>query len=103
MVVLPNQMKPFYKQLKIASLISDSPILTQMVLEATLKKKGLDSILTKVLLQLAAKVGNNLWSSSMHYKLDTKVMLIGVHQTGKLGNKSRVVTAFSATTSDSFQ
>ena len=39
----------------------------------------------------------------MHYTLDRKVMMIGVHQTGKLGNKSKVVTAFSATTSNNFQ
>ena len=103
MVVLPNQMKASYKHLKKASLLCDTPILTQMVLEATLKKKGLDSILTKILLQVTAKVGNTLWMSSNNIHISSKVMIVGVHQTGKVGNKGRVVTAFSATVSDSFQ
>lgn len=103
MVVLPNQMKPFYKQIKKASLLTDTPILTQMVLEATLKKKGLESILTKIILQIAAKAGNTLWVSSSNSQPNQKIMIVGVHQTGKVGNKGRVVTAFSSTLNDNFQ
>ena len=61
MVIIPNQMKPLYKQIKKLSLLEDSPILTQVVLEATFKKKGLDSIITKILLQITAKTGGSLW------------------------------------------
>lgn len=103
MVIIPNQMKPFYKQIKKMSLLESSPIITQIVLEATFKKKGLDSILTKILLQVTAKTGNSLWVPYTKHRLNRKVMIVGVHQTSKLGNKKKVVTGFSATLSENFQ
>jgi hypothetical protein len=40
-------------------------MLTQVVIEATLNKKGLQSIATKILLQIIAKRGNTLWVTSV--------------------------------------
>ena len=101
LLILPNPLKTSYRQIKKWSLNNNNPLLTQVVLEATLKKKGLDSILTKVLLQVSAKVGNTLWVAQASQKPQRKIMFIGVHQTAKSGNK--IVTGFSSTISDTFQ
>lgn len=52
-------MKNDYKKLKSSSIKDE--IVTQVVTEATLRKKNLQSIATKVLLQIIAKRGNILW------------------------------------------
>jgi hypothetical protein len=60
LVVLPNNLKHEYKKLKVFAL-GDREIVTQMMTENTLRKKNLQSIATKVLLQIIAKRGNTLW------------------------------------------
>ena len=50
-------------------------IVTQCVVDATLRKKNLQSIATKLLLQMIAKRGNVLWVPKMTGKLfDTMIM-----------------------------
>jgi len=59
LIVLPNNMKNDYKRIKYNSLMDG--MLTQVVTDGTLRKKNLQSIATKVLLQIIAKRGNTLW------------------------------------------
>lgn len=58
-VVIPMSLKNNYKNIKAHTIKNE--IVTQIVTEATLRKKGLQSIATKVLLQIIAKRGNILW------------------------------------------
>ena len=60
MVILPNNLKNNYKDIKFDT-IKKEKMLTQVVTEATLNKKNLQSVATKVLLQIIAKRGNTLW------------------------------------------
>jgi len=82
-VVLPGNMKTQYKQLKIAA-IKNIEIVSQVVTDITLRKKNLQSIATKVLLQLIAKRGNTLWVPRPTFEI-SKTMLIGFDQS-KMGN-----------------
>jgi hypothetical protein len=59
LIVLPNNMKNDYKRIKYNALLDG--MLTQVVTDGTLRKKNLQSIATKVLLQIIAKRGNTLW------------------------------------------
>ena len=45
--------------------------------EGTLRKKGLQSIATKVLLQMIAKRGNILWVPRISIDLEFSAMLVG--------------------------
>lgn len=59
LIVLPNNMKNDYKRIKYNALLDG--MLTQVITDGTLRKKNLQSIATKVLLQIIAKRGNTLW------------------------------------------
>lgn len=74
-VVLPNNLKNLYKNLKVFSMKLEIP--TQMCTEGTLRKKGIQSIATKILLQIIAKRGNVLWSPTPKSSIDLDVMLVG--------------------------
>ena len=84
-IVLPNHLKNSYKNIKMSSLQQE--IVTQCVTEATLRKKGLQSIATKILLQIIAKRGNILWVPQMSNELEMSVMLVGFEQ-AKVKNKT---------------
>lgn len=56
-------MKNYYKDIK-RYCLEDKSIVTQVVVETTLRKKNARSIHTKILLQTAAKAGNTLWAPS---------------------------------------
>jgi hypothetical protein len=58
--VLPNPAKNIYKHLKTLC-YCELNVLLQVVNDGILKKKEFQSVATKVLLQIAAKVGNVLW------------------------------------------
>ena len=58
-IVIPVSLKNSYKNIKQFTIKQEC--VTQIVTEATLRKKGLQSIATKVLLQIIAKRGNILW------------------------------------------
>jgi hypothetical protein len=45
--------------------------------EGTLRKKGLQSIATKILLQIIAKRGNILWVPRLSIDLEFSAMLVG--------------------------
>lgn len=66
MPVLPSRLQNAYPGIKSATLeiAKKREILTQCVVEHTLRKKGVQSIHTKLLLQILAKRGNILWVPS---------------------------------------
>jgi hypothetical protein len=53
-------MKTQYKQIKVKS-VESNQMLTQVMVDSQLSKKGFQSIATKILLQIIAKRGNTLW------------------------------------------
>ena len=77
MIVLPVSLKSSYKSIKIATL--KDGVVTQCMTEMTLRKKNLQSIATKVLLQIIVKRGNILWRPTL--SMDFSGMLVGFEQT----------------------
>jgi hypothetical protein len=63
LIILPARLKSAYKKLK-KICCCDIGIPLQIVLDSIAQKKEFQSIATKVLLQMAAKVGNTLWLPS---------------------------------------
>jgi hypothetical protein len=52
---------------------------SQFTLISTLNKKGFNAICTKILLQMATKVGNKLWLPQISQRLTSiGVMIIGI-------------------------
>lgn len=52
---------------------------SQVSLTSTMQNKNFNSIVTKILLQMAAKVGNKLWVPKISSKLTgSGVMMIGI-------------------------
>jgi len=104
MVVLPGNLKTAYPKLKqeLLTIKSGKEMISQFVVENTLRKKGVQSIHTKLLLQMAAKRGNILWvpsySEQMNNVLD-KTCIMGLDSSSKGG-----LTMMSAcgTTNSSF-
>jgi len=80
---LPISLKTQYKQLKITAL-AELEIVTQVATEATMRKKNLQSVATKILLQIIAKRGNILWVPKPLCKPD-KMMQVGF-DTAKVGS-----------------
>jgi hypothetical protein len=71
---LPNQLKTQYKKIKVLALLK-SQIVCQITTEATLRKKNLQSIATKILLQIIAKRGNTLWVPKVPSGLPATMMV----------------------------
>lgn len=71
---------------------NQNPKVTQVTLTSTLAKKGFASILTKILIQIACKVGNIAWAPKISNALGNKVMLVGIdHRKDKINSKSDVI------------
>lgn len=90
MVVLPGNMKNSYPALKTEALAMEkqNDILTQCVVENTLRKKNAQSIHTKLLLQMIAKRGNILWVPSYQDEMNNvlqRTMIIGIDGGSKAG------------------
>lgn len=52
---------------------------SQVTISTNLQKKGFQSIFTKILLQMAAKLGNKLWVPKISQKIaGTGSLLIGI-------------------------
>ena len=62
-VAIPNNLKRDYKKLKDFCLFN-LKVVSQIACESTLGKKNVQSIATKILLQIIAKKGNILWVPS---------------------------------------
>lgn len=66
-------MKTDYKKLKSSTMSGE--LVTQVITDATMRKKNLQSIATKVLLQIIAKRGNILWVPETRSKLSNTMLL----------------------------
>jgi hypothetical protein len=66
--VIPNFLKQNYGEIK-RECLKNLNIVSQCIVENTLRKKNIQSIATKVLLQMIAKRGNVLWVPKMTGKL----------------------------------
>lgn len=76
---------------------SDNPKLTQVTLTSTLSKKGFASILTKILIQIASKVGNTPWAPKVPASVNPKTMLIGIDYCKDTKNKNFNVIGYCST------
>lgn len=91
MVVIPGNLKSAYPRFKqeLLSAKAGKEFISQFVVENTLKKKGVQSVHTKLLLQMLAKRGNILWVPSyteeISNKLD-KVCIMGIDSCASKGN-----------------
>lgn len=78
--LIPNSFKKFYTEIKNLPFKEKKPKVNQVTLLSSLKKKNFPSVLTKILLQMATKVGNALWLPTSQLNNETnKVMMIGIH------------------------
>ena len=95
--IIPPVMKSSYKKIKKLSIQGENPKVTQVVLTTTLAKKGFASILTKILLQIASKVGNVLWAPKISQSLIQKIMLIGIQKGKDTANPQSKIVGYCAT------
>ena len=99
--ILPNSMKHQYRVIKKISGQEQNPKVTQVTLVNTLGKKGFAAILTKILLQIASKVGNVPWAPKVSSALNHKVMLLGIdHKKDRMNSREDVVSYCSTTNRD---
>ena len=104
MVVIPGHLKTSYPKFKQHTLSynSNPEMITQFLLEGTLRKKGVQSIHTKLLLQVCSKRGNILWVPSYQEDLDNaldKVALLGIDTST---SKGKTIMAACCTINSTF-
>lgn len=96
--IIPPSFKTYYKNLKQFTLKAGVGRNSQFAVTSTLQKKGMASILTKILLQMAAKVGNKLWVPKVPSRLyNCGVLLIGIESYSDQSSKSNVISYCSNT------
>ena len=100
-IVLPFNQKGLYGDIKKMSMKSRTPKLTQMTVESTFSKKGFMSVCTKILLQMASKVGNALWLPLPPKLAGTKTMMMGIDTAADSVQKGNIV-AFCANVAGDF-
>lgn len=99
--IIPPNLKSQYRIIKRLSSEEHNPKVTQVTLTSTLEKKGFASILTKILLQIACKVGNVAWAPKISSALGHKIMMVGIdHKKDKITSKSDVVSYCSTINKD---
>lgn len=77
--IIPPSFKTQYKFVKRMTLKSGLEINSQVTISTNLQKKGFQSIFTKILLQMAAKLGNKLWVPKTSQKIaNSGALLIGI-------------------------
>lgn len=89
LIVIRTDMKNHYGDIK-RFCLEEKGIISQVVVESTLKKKNARSIHTKILLQAAAKAGNTLWAPSIPADLKGKTMLVSF-DFSKAGGEKKLV------------
>ena len=104
MIVLPGNLKSTYPRVKqeLLSLKAGKEMISQFVVENTLRKKGAQSIHTKLLLQMAAKRGNILWVPAFKGELGDaldKTCIMGLDSSSKGG---QTCMSACATTNSTF-
>jgi len=66
---------------------------------STFQKKGFNSVFTKILLQMAAKVGNKLWVPKVPAKiLSSGVLMIGIETYADSINKGNMILSYCGNT-----
>jgi hypothetical protein len=91
LIVLPNSLKTSYKKIKKICLI-DLKLNSQIVTQYTLQREEFNWIATKVLLQMAAKIGNTLWIPRFMQSLrNIKIMLVGVDSCPDKNSKGKII------------
>jgi len=63
-------------------------IVSQVVLQGTLEKRGFPTICSKLLNQIACKLGSTLWIPEVPKNIPKKTMLIGIDVDNNKLNKS---------------
>lgn len=100
--VLPDALKSQYKKLKKWALLSQSEIVTQMTLESTMNKKGFNSIATKILIQIAVKVGNTPWIPEPPKGISEKIMIMGIDSSTDKEARNQSVVGICCTVDSKF-
>ena len=101
--IIPNSFKTNYSKLKKMVLKKNIERNSQITLTTTMQKKGFQSIVTKILLQMSAKVGNKLWVPKVSNKLSSSgVLMIGIENYGVQENKSMNVISFCSNSDREF-
>lgn len=83
-IVIPNNLKTQYKQIKMSA-ICKKEIVTQVFTDAKLRNKNIQSIATKVLLQIIAKRGNTLWVPKPGQGCEIKSCMLAAFDNAKAG------------------
>jgi aubergine len=96
-IVIPNNLKTQYKQIKISAIIKKQ-IVTQVFTDVKLRNKNIQSIATKVLLQIIAKRGNTLWVPKPTCKIDD--CMLAAFENAKAGKEN--VLALTATINSTY-
>jgi hypothetical protein len=96
-IIIPNNMKEKYKQIKMSA-ICKRELITQIFTDAKLRNKNIQSIATKVLLQIIAKRGNTLWVPTSSQRIDGAMLV--AYDTAKAG--STTVMGLCATINSTF-
>lgn len=96
-IIIPNNMKTQYKNIKISAL-TKKEIVTQVLTDVKLRNKNVQSIATKVLLQIIAKRGNTLWVPKANCKIDS--CMLAAYDNAKAGSKN--VLGLCATINSTF-
>ena len=102
--ILPGNKKKGTNYDKIKQfLINNLPVPSQMILVNTISHgKNLRSIVTKMIVQMGAKIGSIPWAINDLPFSDRPTMLIGIDSYGKINSKKGIVYAFVSTTNNTF-
>lgn len=76
------------------------PKLTQVSLTSTLAKKGFASIITKILIQIASKLGNVPWCPRISKSMSRGIMMIGMEIARDTSNKKNMIITYCSTVND---
>ncbi len=98
--ILPAFLKTNYGKFKKWAIEASVPKITQMTVDTTLKKKGFASVITKILIQMASKIGNAPWAPKPPKASGDKTMIIGVDTAADKVNNGTVVAFVATTASD---
>ena len=98
-IVLPSRLKSHYRQIK-KICYCQKRFLSQCVLQETLQKRGVGVICPKLLAQVAAKAGSQLWATKPPEGLPAGTMVVGIDVSESLDMKGKnVVGVCSSLTS----
>ncbi|CAG9317621.1 unnamed protein product [Blepharisma stoltei] len=95
-ILLPPNMKNLYQDIKLAS-CRQSGIPTQVILGSNVRNpKRFESIMSKLILQIATKTGSYLWALTPVENLLPKTMVVGIDVFHDVVKKAKSVVGFVA-------